>query len=36
MSRYYDYKIFTDPETKKLIDKRGVKLIGWKDMRIKN
>jgi len=36
MSRYYDYKIFTDPETKKLIDKKGVKLIGWKEMRIKD
>jgi hypothetical protein len=33
MSRYYDYKIFTDPETKKLIDKQKVKLIGWKEMK---
>jgi predicted glycoside hydrolase/deacetylase ChbG (UPF0249 family) len=36
MSRYYDYKVFTDPETKKLIDELGIKLIGWKDMKVKD
>jgi len=32
MARYYDYKVFTDPETRKLIDDLNIKLIGWKDM----
>ena len=36
MSRYYDYKIFSDPEIQKLIDDLGIKLIGWKNMVIKD
>ncbi|MGB9594807.1 MAG: polysaccharide deacetylase family protein [Candidatus Poribacteria bacterium] len=36
LSRYYDYKVFTDPETKKLIDELEIKLIGWKDMKVKS
>jgi len=35
LARYYDYKVFTDPETKKLIDELGIKLIGWKDIKAK-
>ncbi len=36
LHRYYDYKVFTDPETKSLIDELGIKLIGWKDMKVKD
>lgn len=32
MSRYNDYRVFTDPETRQLIDELQIKLIGWKDM----
>ncbi len=32
MSRYNDYRIFTDPETRQLIDKLQIKLIGWRDI----
>lgn len=30
--RHADYLMFTDPNTKKLIDNLGIKLIGWKDL----
>lgn len=33
MARYNDYRIFTDPETQKLIDKLGIKLVGWKQIK---
>jgi hypothetical protein len=33
MSRYNDYRVFTDPETQQLIDELQIKLIGWKDIR---
>ncbi len=33
MNRYYDYKVFIDPETRKLIDELNIKLIGWKDIK---
>ena len=33
MSRYYDYKVFTDPETQKIIKELDIKLIGWKDIK---
>jgi len=32
MARYNDYRIFTDPETRQLIDKLQIKLIGWSDI----
>lgn len=32
MSRYNDYRIFTDPETRQLIDELQIKLIGWRDI----
>ncbi|MDP8243267.1 MAG: polysaccharide deacetylase family protein [Candidatus Hinthialibacter antarcticus] len=32
MKRNEEYKIFTNPETKKFIDEHNVKLIGWKDL----
>ncbi len=31
--RYNEYLIMTDPETRKLIDSLGIKLIGYKDLR---
>jgi len=34
MLRYYDYRVFTDPETKRLIGKLQIKLIGWKHIAV--
>jgi hypothetical protein len=36
MARYFDLMVFTDPETQKLIDELGIKLIGWKDIKEAN
>ena len=33
MSRYNDYRVFTDPETQQLIDELQIKLIGWKEIK---
>jgi hypothetical protein len=33
MARYNDYRLFTDPETQKLIDELGIKLVGWKQIK---
>lgn len=33
MARYNDYRIFTDPETRQLIDELGIKLMGWKSIK---
>lgn len=30
--RYYEYQIMIDPETRKLIDSLGIKLIGYRDL----
>jgi len=32
-ARWHEYQIFTDPNTKALIDSLGIKLIGYKDLR---
>jgi len=32
MSRYNDYRIIIDPETRQLTDKLQIKLIGWRDI----
>jgi len=32
-SRFYDYSVFTDNNIKETIDKLGIKLISWKDLR---
>jgi hypothetical protein len=31
--RWHEYQIFTDPQTRALIDSLGIKLIGYKDLR---
>lgn len=33
-ARWHEYQIFTDPQTRALIDSLGIKLIGYKDLRI--
>lgn len=33
MSRYYDYRVFTDPETRKLMEELNIKLIGWENIK---
>ena len=32
MLRYNDYRVFTDPETRQLIDELQIKLVGWRDI----
>lgn len=31
--RHNDYKVFTSPETKELLDELNIKLIGWKELK---
>ncbi len=31
--RYNDYRIFTSPETKELLDELNIKLIGWRELK---
>jgi predicted glycoside hydrolase/deacetylase ChbG (UPF0249 family)/peroxiredoxin len=33
MTRYFDFKVFTDPETRKLLEELNIKLIGWKEIK---
>jgi hypothetical protein len=31
-NRYNDFRIFSDPDTTRLLEEQNVKLIGWRDL----